>query len=116
MSYQISNNNTFATVPTSPNPYITRKLNNMEEARMMKEERNNWTKIYYKILKGLEAMIDVQKQIKDMMKIAEEANMIITEIEGTILKVSNNNWVVNAMNITGISEDLRYLVQNNMED
>ena len=59
MSYQISNNNTFATVPTSLNPYITRKLNNMEEARMMKKKRNDWTKIYYKTLKGLDAMIDI---------------------------------------------------------
>jgi len=33
----------------------------MEEARMMKEERNDWTKMYHKTLKGLEAMIDVQK-------------------------------------------------------
>ena len=116
MSYQISNNNTFATALTSPNPYITRKLNNMEEARMMKEERNDWMKIYHKMLKGLEVMIDVQKQIRDMMKIVEEANTMITEIESTILKASNNNQIVNAMNITGISEDLRYLVQSNMED
>ena len=59
MSSQI--NNTFITAPTSTNLYITRKLNNMEEARMMKEERNDWTKVYHKMLKGLEAMIDVQK-------------------------------------------------------
>jgi len=91
MSYQISNNNTFTTALTSPNPYITRKLNNMEEARIMKEERNDWMKIYHKMLKGLEAMIDVQKQIRDMIKIVEEANTTITEIEGTILKASNNN-------------------------
>jgi len=31
----------------------------MEEARMMKEERNNWTRIYHKTLKGLEMIIDV---------------------------------------------------------
>ena len=57
MSSQTTNN--YLTVPVSPNPYITRKLNNMNKAKMMKEERNNWTKIYHKILKGLEAMIDV---------------------------------------------------------
>ena len=50
MSSQI--NNTFITAPTSPNPYITRKLNNIEEARIMKEERNDWMKIYHKTLKG----------------------------------------------------------------
>jgi len=50
------------------------------------------------------------------MKIVEEANMTIIEIEGTILKASINNWVTNATNVLGISEDLWYLVQSNMED
>ena len=88
----------------------------MEEARMMKEERNNWTKLYHKMLKGLEVMIDVQKQVKNMMKIVAETNITITEIEDTILKASTNNQVINAMNITGVSEDLQYLIQSNMEN
>jgi len=58
MSYSTTN---YLTASTSPNPYISRKLNNMEEARMMKEKRNDWMKMYHKTLKGLEAMIDVQK-------------------------------------------------------
>ena len=49
------------TASISPNPYITRKLNNMDEAKLFKKEHDNWTKLYHKILKGLEAMIDVQK-------------------------------------------------------
>jgi len=89
MSYQATNN--YLTIPTSPNPYITRKLNNMNEARIMKDERNDWTKTYHKMLKGLEAMIDVQKQVKDMMKIVAETNTIITEMEDSILKASINN-------------------------
>ena len=108
MSSQI--NNTFITTLTSPNPYITRKLNNMEEARMMKEERNDWTKVYHKMLKGLEVIIDVRKQVKDMIKIVEEANTMMMEIEGSILKASNNNRVITATNIIGMSEDLRYLI------
>jgi len=78
----------------------------MEEARMMKEEGNDWTKMYHKTLKGLEAMIDVQKQVRDMIKIAAETNTMIMEIENTILKASTNNRVINAKNITGVSEDL----------
>ena len=58
---------------------------------MMKAERNNWTKTYYKILKRLETMINVQKQIKEILKIAAETNMTITEIEDSILKASTNN-------------------------
>ena len=46
MSSQNNNNYYYTTVPTSPNPYITRKLNNMDEAKMMKAKRDNWTRTY----------------------------------------------------------------------
>ena len=104
------------TALTSPNSYIFRQLNNMDEARIFKKEWDDWTRLYHKTLKGLEAMIDVQKQVQDMMKIAGEANMTITEIEETILKASINNRTTNTMNILEISEDLWYLIQSNMED
>jgi len=42
-------------------------------------------------LKGLEVMIDMQKQVKDIMKIAAETNTMITEMEDSILKASINN-------------------------
>jgi len=78
----------------------------MDEARIFKKEHNDWTQLYHKMLKGLKVMIDVQKQVWDMMKIVEETNIIITEMEGTILKVSVNNRTMNTTNILGISEDL----------
>jgi len=59
MSQINNNNNNNVTTPNSPNPYITRKLNNIDKARMMKDKRNDWVKTYHKMLKGLEAMIDV---------------------------------------------------------
>jgi len=40
MSSQITNNN-YMTAPTSPNPYITRKLNNMDEVQVLKKEQDN---------------------------------------------------------------------------
>jgi len=113
MSYQTTN---YLTALTFPNPYITRKLNNIDEARIMKDKRNDWMKIYHKTLKGLETMINVQRQIKDMMKIAAKTNMTITEIEDSILKASINNQVINIMNITEVSEDLQYLIQSNIEN
>jgi len=101
-----NNNNNYVTAPTSSNPYITRKLNNMDEARMIKAERDDWTKTYHKILKDLEVMIDIQRQIKKMLKIVAETNTTMTEIEDSILTASVNNQTVNATNITGVSEDL----------
>jgi len=116
MSFPTANNNTFVTAPTSPNPYISQKLNNMDQAQVMKREREDWTRLYHKTLKGIEAMIDVQRMIKDMKKIAEETSTTVTEMEGTILMASVNNRTMNAMNITQIAEDLRYLVQSDMDE
>jgi len=116
MSIQNTNNNTYTIAPVSPNPYISRKLNNMDQAQVMKREREDWKRTYYKILKGLEAMIDVQKIMKDMKKLAEETSMTVTEIEGTILTASINNRTTNATNITQIAEDLRYLIQSDMDN
>ena len=110
MSFPTVNNNTFVTAPTSPNPYISRKLNNMDQAQVMKREREDWTRLYHKTLKGIEAMIDVQRMIKDMKKIAEETSTTVTEMEGTILTASVNNRTMNTTNITQIAEDLQYLV------
>jgi len=61
-------------------------------------------------------MIDMQRIAKDIKKLAEETNMILTEIEGTVLVTSINNRVINASNITQISENLQQLVQSNMDD
>ena len=103
-------------VSISPNPYITRKLNNMDKIQAFKNKQDNQTRIYYKMLKGIETIIDVQKQVQDMMKIVEEVNMTIMEMEETILKASINNQTMNTMNILEILEDLQYLIQSNMED
>ena len=88
----------------------------MEKAKLFKKEHNDWTKLYHKTLKGLEAMIDVQRQVWDIMKMVEETNMTITEIERIILKASINDWITSTTNILGISEDLQYLIQSNTED
>jgi len=92
--------------PTFPNPYISRKLNNMDQAHVMKREREDWTRLYHKMLKGIEAMINVQKMLKDMKKITEETSTTVAEVKGIILTASTNNRTINATNITQIVEDL----------
>jgi len=67
-------------------------------------------------LKGIEVMIDIQRMIKNIKKLARKANTTVTEMEGSILAASIDNWMTNAINIAGISEDLQYLVQSDMED
>ena len=51
-------------------------------------------------------MIGVQRIVKDIKRMAEEVNTMITKIEEFILIASINNRMTNAMNITQISEDL----------
>jgi len=86
----------------------------MDQAQIMKREREDWLRLYHKTLKGLETMINVQRMAKDIKRLAEETNTILTEIEGTVLTTSINNQVMNTTNITQISEDLRYLVQSDI--
>ena len=71
----------------------------MDQAQVMKREREDWLRLYHKTLKGIETMIDVQRM-------AEEANTTIMEIEGSILMASTNNRTTNATNIAQILEDL----------
>jgi len=88
---QIAVNNNYTTAPTSPNPYISQKLNNMDQALIMKREREDWSRLYHKTLKELETMIDVQRMAKDIKRLAEETNAILIEIEGMVLMTNINN-------------------------
>jgi len=81
----------------------------------MKKEREDWSRLYHKILKGIEAIIDAQRIVKDMKKMVEEMNTTIMEMKETILMASINNQTVNTMNIMQISKDLQYLVQSDMD-
>ena len=86
----------------------------MDQAQIMKREREDWLRLYHKTLKELETMIDVQRMAKNIKRLAEETNTILTEIEGMVLTTSISNKVINITNITQILEDLRYLVQSDM--
>jgi len=88
----------------------------MDQAQVMKREREDWERMYHKTLKGLEVMINIQRVMKDMKKLAEEAGTTVAEMEGTILMASIDNRTTNAMNITQMAEDLCYLIQSNMDD
>jgi len=116
MSSQITNNNTYTMAHASLNLYISRKLNNIDQAQIMKRKREDWLRLYHKTLKRLETMIDVQRWVKDIKKLAEEVNTTITEVKGSVLMVSINNRVINTTNITQISEDLQYIVQSDMDE
>ena len=61
-------------------------------------------------------MTDVQRAVKDMKKLAEEARTTVAEMEGIILTASIDNRTTNATNITQMVEDLHYLIQSDMDN
>ena len=65
----------------------------------MKKKREDWLRLYHKMLKGIETIINVQRIVKDIKKMVEETNIMIMEIVKTILMTSINNRTVNTTNI-----------------
>ena len=61
-------------------------------------------------------MVDVQLQLQNIIKLAEEANTQIAEIETIILQASHNFRTQTAGNIFSISENLQNIVQSNIEN
>ena len=88
----------------------------MDQAQVMKRKREDWERLYHKTLKGIETMTDVQRAVKDMKKLAEEAGTTVAEMERIILMASIDNRTTNTTNITQMVEDLRYLIQSDMDD
>ena len=88
----------------------------MDQVQVMKREREDWSRLYHKILREIKVMINVQRMMKDMKKIAEKTSITVMEMERTIITASINNQATNTMNITQIAKDLRYLIQSDMDN
>ena len=61
-------------------------------------------------------MVNMQLQLQDIIKLAEEAKIQIAEIEVIVLQVSHNYQTQIAGNIFSISKDLQNIIQSNMEN
>lgn len=55
-------------------------------------------------------------QLQNIIKLVEEANIQIAEIEVTILQASHNYWTQTAGNIFSISKDLQNIIQSDIEN
>ena len=75
----------FITALIFPNLYITSTLDNINLVKTINNEKEDWMKKYHKIIQRIKRIIDVQMQLQNIVKLAEEANIQITEIESTIL-------------------------------
>ena len=80
----------FTRAPMSSNSYVIYTLNNINLMKTINQNRKDWTKKYYKIIQGIEGMVDIQMQLQNIIKLAEKTNTQIIEIELTILQANNN--------------------------
>ena len=61
-------------------------------------------------------MVNMQMQLQNIMKLAEEVNIQIAEIKSTILQASDNHQTQIAGDIFNITKDLQNIVQSNIEN
>ena len=61
-------------------------------------------------------MVDMQSQLQNIIKLAEEANTQIVEIEIMILQASYNYQTQIVGDIFSISEDLQNIIQSDMKN
>ena len=73
-------------------------------------------KKYHKIIWEIEQIVNIQAQLQNIIRLAEEANIQIAEIETTILQASDNYWTQTVRDIFSISEDLQNIVQSDMKN
>ena len=106
----------FFIVPTSPSPYIACTVNNIDLIITLNNEKKNWTKKYYKIIRGLETMADIQHQLQNITQLAEVVNIQLVEIKTTILQASKIHKMQNRADIFSISQELQNIIQDNMEN
>lgn len=68
------------------------------------------------MIQGIEKMVDMQSQLQNIIKLAEEANTQIVEIEIMILQASYNYQTQIVGDIFSISEDLQNIIQSDMKN
>ena len=83
----------FITTPTFPNLCVSQTLNNIVLVKIINNKKKDWIKKYHKIIWEIEQIVNIQAQLQNIIRLAEEANIQITEIETTILQASDNYWI-----------------------
>jgi len=103
------------TASTSSNPYISHTINNIDLIIILNNERKDWTRKYYKIIRGLETMVNIQLQLQNIIQLAKVTNTQLAEVEITILQVSDMYKIQTREDIFSISEELQNIIQGEIE-
>ena len=73
-------------------------------------------KKYYKIIREIEIMANIQLQLQNIVWLAKVIDTQLTEIKTTILQASNTYKIQIAEDIFNISKDLQNIIQGDMEN
>ena len=74
---------------------------------ILSKKRKVWIKKYYRIIREIETMANIQLQLQNIIKLAKIVNTQLVEIKTTILQASDSYKTQTAENIFSISEDLQ---------
>jgi len=105
----------FTIVPTSPNPYVSCTINNMDLIITLNNEKKDWIRRYYKIIRGLETMANIQLQLQNIIWLAKVADTQLAEVKTTILQASDIYKMQTRGDIFSILEELQNIIQGEME-
>ena len=61
-------------------------------------------------------MLEIQRKLQDIVKLAKETNIQIAKIKNTILQASDDYWEQTAGDIFCMSEDLWNIIQSDIEN
>ena len=70
----------FATALSFPNPYVLQIVNNLDLIITLNRKKKDWTKKYYKIIQGLETMVNIQMQIQDLVVIRQKCGQTLARV------------------------------------
>ena len=81
----------------------------------LNNKKKNWTRKYHRIIQGLKTMAKIQLQIQEMVKLANAANIELTDIKTVLLQSSNIYKEQIGEDIYSITNNLQNIVYRDME-
>ena len=81
----------------------------------LNNKKKNWTRKYHRIIQGLKTMTKIQLQIQEMVKLANAANIELTDIKTALLQSSNIYKEQIGEDIYSITNNLQNIVYRDME-
>jgi len=87
-----------------------RTLNHNNLIITLNNKRKDWIKKYYRIIREIEIMAEIQLQLQNINQLAKVTNTQLAEIEATILQASNIYKIQTTRDVFSISKNLQNII------